>query len=129
MYVSVLALPFVMAGMGVVNLAFGPAMTRDMTHRLAEFLRARVPARQIGLEPDDMRCELRLIELCKRPPRIACLETACAFDLWLAAHGQKAEVCIGKRMEGGRIRMHAWVATEPEPFFYDGRFVEVWKKR
>lgn len=125
MYPSVVTVPFAMAAIGVIKHFAGPAKTREMTHRLAARIRAHVPARRVGLEPDDMRYELCFIGKCRIPPRIACFETACAFDLWLAAHGQQAKVCLGKRVEQGEILMHAWVETDPEPFFYDSRFREV----
>ncbi|MBR4985374.1 MAG: lasso peptide biosynthesis protein [Proteobacteria bacterium] len=126
MYPSVIAIPFAMLSTGALKWALGPLKTRDLTHRAAAVLRAIRPPRRIAIEPDDMKFELRFIEKCKCPPRIACFEASCALTLWLAAHGQTAKVCIGKRLENGHLLMHAWVESDSNPFFYDGRFCKIW---
>jgi|GEM_PF-6426740 len=55
-------------------------------------------------------------------PSSACLESACALQLWLALHGHASRICLGKRLEGSRLRMHAWLESSPHAYFYDPRF-------
>ena len=55
------------------------------------------------------------------PSRIAaCLELACALQVWFALHGRRTEICLGKRIEKGRLLLHAWI--EPDGVGRDERF-------
>lgn len=129
-YPSILILPLPMAVFSALHRIYGPKKTIQITDQWAHKILTTRKTRRIGIEPEDLGFELRLLNKLMPKPYLACFEQACAFQLWLACHGQKAQVCIGKRMENDELLMHAWLETEPEPFFYDARFQEItWDKR
>ena len=124
-YTSILMLPLPMVVISACHHILGPEKTVQMSAFVSDFIASKRRHRRLGIEPEDFGIEMKILQKLMPKPWLACLEQACAFEIWLAFHGQASRVCIGKRVECGRLLMHAWLETEPAPFFYDDRFVKV----
>lgn len=122
MYPSLIFMPLGQIGFAVINHVSGPNTAIRIARKVADFLLYVVPGTRHHVTRDDVAVALKLIDRFMPRPWIACLETACAFQVWLAMHGENSTVCIGKRIETGRLLMHAWVRSESDEFFADARF-------
>ena len=125
MHPSIFLLPAVMVGFGVTKRIFGPYRTLEYSQSMAHGIATTVQ-KKLGITrhyyPEDLHLELALLARLTPRPLVACFENACAFQQWLACHGEISEIRIGKRLEGDRLYMHAWVETEDAVFFRDGEF-------
>ena len=128
MYPPIIIVPAAAVCWSVANHFVGPRRVRDATWRVADWIADRIGACQKPIIASDIACELRWIERMQLRPWVACFETACAFSVWLAFHGQKSTVRMGKRVEQNRLLMHAWVESSGESFFYDARFEPVFEE-
>lgn len=124
-YPSMFILPLPMTVFSILHRFKGPKITLQISEKLAKLLCSKRHPCRINFEPDDLQFELKCLNKLMPKPYIACLEQACALQLWLAWHGQTTRLCIGKRIENGQLLMHAWLESTPEPFFYDSRFQEI----
>lgn len=122
MFPSLIFLPIGQICFAVINRVSGPYTTIQMGRKAADCLLDVVPKSKHHVAVNDIALALKLIDRFMPRPWIACLETACAFQIWLAVHGENSTVCIGKRIENGRLLMHAWVRTDSAVFFDDARF-------
>ncbi len=122
MFPSLMLLPLGQIAFAVINRVSGPYTAIRIGRKVSKSLLEVVPKTHRRVARDDIAVAMKLIDRCMPRPWIACLETACAFQVWLAMHGENASVCIGKRIENGRILMHAWVRTDTDEFFADSRF-------
>ena len=111
-----------MAGLAACNRLRGPLPTMRLCSRLSNKILHYTGERQL-IHPNDVQLELSVIQRLLPHRFIACLELACAMQIWLAIHGNRAQVVVGKRQENSRILAHAWLETQAEPFFFDDRFV------
>ena len=75
--------------------------------------------------PERIHLELALLHHLTPHKLFTCLETSCAFQQWLAVHGESGRVVVGKRIENGNLIMHAWVETEHAIFFKESDFEAV----
>ncbi len=124
MFPSLFLLPVPMAGLAACNHLRGPLPTMRLCDRISNKL-LQLTGEQKLIHPDDVHLELSVVQRLLPHRIIACLELACAMQIWLAMHGNRAHVVVGKRVENGRILAHAWLETQAEPFFFDDRFVPV----
>ena len=128
MFPSILFIPASGAFWSVVRLLSGPQRAIRMAQIVSHGVARIMPSRDRLIHAGEMAFELRLLQRMQWKPWVACLETACAFSVWLACHGQRSTIKLGKRVENGMIMMHAWVESYGEKFFYDARFEPVFEK-
>ena len=122
MFPSIFLLPVPMVGLAACNRLCGPMPTIRLCSRLSNTI-LEFTDKQNDILPDDVQFELSVVRRLM-PRRIAaCLEMACAMQIWLAFHGCRAKVALGKRVENGQILAHAWLETRNGHFFFDDRFV------
>ena len=124
MYPSILIIPPTQVIFAILKHIYGPRKTIQISHQTAQFMISLIPEQTHAFTPDNLKLEMKIISRMSCPPWIACFETACAFEQWLAIHGETSQICIGKRLENGRLLMHAWVQTKSASFFRDNRFVK-----
>ncbi len=117
MFISILLLPIPQTGFAILNHFCGPQKTIEYSHRLANEILKFIPTSTHQFRPENMEIEMKIVRHLTFRPWIACLETACAFEQWLAFHGKPAQILIGKRVINGQIQMHAWLETESISFF------------
>lgn len=125
MFPSIVFLPLGQCFFGASKRMLGIVKTVALSHRISDAVLNVLGERETEILPQDMVWELRWIHYCMPRPWIACFETACAFEVWLAFHRQRGRVCIGKRMENGHLIMHAWVQCKTAGFFDSPGFEEV----
>ncbi len=113
MHPTILLVPPAMVAFAILKSFAGPQKTMQFSRKSAQFLHQlhllspRLPA----------PWELRFLQRCTLPPYVACLELSCAWQNWLALHSQSSTIRIGKRIENGKLLMHAWVTTDAGAFF------------
>ena len=125
MYPSVLLLPLPMAGIYLLKKTAGPLKTLNFNAQISQKIFAFtrwIDLKELPFTPGRIHCELAILQHLTPHSLFACFELACAFQLWLAAHGESSEVVLGKCIIDHKIRMHAWVKTENAVFFKDGEF-------
>ena len=105
----------------------GPQKVLRITQSVADRIANWVKSPATPIKASGIQWELRFIERMQIRPWIACFETSCAFSVWLAWHGQKSRIKLGKRVENGIFMMHAWVESQNERFFYDARFEPIFE--
>lgn len=125
MHPSILLLPAVMVGFGITKRLLGPYRTLGISQSMAEGIYVAVQ-KTLGItghyRPEDMHLDLAILACLTPRPFAACFENACAFQQWLACHGEMSEIRIGKRLDEGRLYMHAWLETKDAVFFKNGQF-------
>ena len=125
MYLSAFFIPISSVGWSIANHFVGPRRVRDATQRATDWIADRIGPRKKPILASDMARELCWIRWMQIRPWVACFETACAFSVWLALHGQKSTILLGKHVEKGQLYMHAWLESVGGSFFYDERFAPV----
>ena len=124
-YPSLCLLPVPLVVFSVLHrVVLGPYKTIQDARRASEAVRRVVPPSRTPVTPQSLGWFYRHLRY-RTCPGIACLEKSCALELWLAFHGQKSRVCLGRRPDGGACLMHAWVESGTVSFFEDARFIEI----
>ena len=124
MFPSVFLFPVPMAALALCNRVCGPVRIMRLCENVSNRILNIVNKPQL-IRYNDVSFELSCVMRLMPKPYVACLELACTLQIWLAMHGDRARVVIGRRVENGRILMHAWVETINASFFADERFVPV----
>lgn len=108
-------LPVPIAACSALNrLILGPHRVVLACAAVSERICAAVPARRIRIKPDDIASEMKALRRLVPKKFGTCLEIASVMQIWLAFHGQDSKVVVGRRIEGSKLRMHAWL--EPDGF-------------
>ena len=128
MYPTIVIVPVAAVGWAVAHHFMGPRRVRDAAQRLSDWIADHAGSRGRIIRACEMERECRWMQRMQIRPWVACFETACAFSVWLACHGQKSTIRMGKRLENRQLLMHAWVESAGELFFYDARFEPVFEK-
>ena len=113
MHPTIFLVPPAMIAFAAIKTAAGPQKALLFSRKTAQFLT------NLRLLPYAVprAWEIRLLQKCTFPPHIACLELACAWQQWLALHGQDSTIHIGKRLANGKLSMHAWVTSTNASYF------------
>ena len=124
MYPSVLLLPVPMMGFWFLKQYKGPHKTLKFSAELANTILQYIHnnTSNINISPETLHTELAILHYLTPHKWLACFETACAFQMWLALHGEASQIKIGKRIQNQRLCMHAWVETENAVFFKESNF-------
>ena len=124
MYPSIVLLPAPMIGFWLLKKYKGPCKTlnvsADIANRLLQLTKNYISSKTFT--PEMLHTELAILHVLTPHRWLSCFETACAFQLWLAFHGEASQVVLGKRIENHQLCMHAWVETENAVFFKESEF-------
>lgn len=121
MHPSLILLPLPELFFVACNHLHGPQTTMECARHIAQAIYEHLPV-LAKVQTENVANELRLAERVLSIPWGTCLEFSCAVQIWFAIHGQRSEICLGKRLQDGRLLMHAWIKTERDTFFEDSRF-------
>ena len=124
MYPSIFLLPVPMVGLAAYNRINGPMQTIRLSDRISQKI-LNVVGTSRPILPNDVGFELSVVNRLMPHRLTACLELSCAMQIWLALHGNRSRVVVGKRVENSQILAHAWLETSNQPFFFDDRFVPI----
>ncbi len=121
--------PACLAGVALINHVFGPEKTIRANNAVAQT--AFYLSDKLGVTcPNASHCDqiaTWLQRVAAHLPGVACLETACVMQTWLALHATGSEVVIGHCVEHNELLMHAWVETPERRYFYAPKFSANWR--
>ncbi len=127
MYPSIVFLPIPMIGFRLLKHWKGPHQTLKFSEELAGRIVSVTQKyrRTNTYTPELLHTELAILHHLMPQSFNNCFDLACAFQQWLAVHGECSQVVVGKKIANEKLSMHAWIETENAVFFKESEFEKV----